>query len=246
MNDGIQALTEKEKETLRLIVRGHDAKSAARELDLSVHTINERLRTARRKLDVTSSREAARMLFESEAATPENLAYESLGDASVAAPADQSRGGHFGPYLIGGLIVMSLVLAALFFASSAPLQEGAMYDVEQPEPIAAEDTTLEQAAREWLTLVDASDWQASFDAAGSAFQEPNTVANWQTASELARVPLGKVVARNAIGFEDVNAPPGGYKIVRFQTDFENRSGLTESVTLQFEDGQWKAVGYFIS
>lgn len=77
MTAAIDQLTEKEKETLRLIVRGHDAKSAAIELDLSVHTINERLRSARRKLDVTSSREAARVLYESEAQaaerTPKNL-----------------------------------------------------------------------------------------------------------------------------------------------------------------------------
>ena len=56
MAEQLDTLTDKEKETLRLIVRGHDAKTAARELGLSVHTINERLRAARRKLDVTSSR----------------------------------------------------------------------------------------------------------------------------------------------------------------------------------------------
>lgn len=67
---GIDALTDREKQTLRLIVRGHDAKSIARELDLSVHTINERLRDARRKLAVSSSREAARMLLEVEDASP--------------------------------------------------------------------------------------------------------------------------------------------------------------------------------
>ena len=44
MADGYDALTEKEKETLRLMARGHDAKSAASALSLSVHTINERLR----------------------------------------------------------------------------------------------------------------------------------------------------------------------------------------------------------
>ena len=63
MTDGLAQLTEKEKETLRLMVRGHDAKSMARELSLSVHTINDRLRAARRKLGVTSSKEAARKLF---------------------------------------------------------------------------------------------------------------------------------------------------------------------------------------
>ncbi|GAA0731919.1 MULTISPECIES: helix-turn-helix domain-containing protein [Sphingomonas] len=56
------ALTEREKTTLRLLLAGHDAKSIARELELSVHTVNERLRDARRKLGVASSREAARRL----------------------------------------------------------------------------------------------------------------------------------------------------------------------------------------
>lgn len=66
MSVGYQTLTEKEKQTLRLIVRGHDAKSSARHLGLSVHTVNERLRDARRKLEVSSSREAARLLLEKE------------------------------------------------------------------------------------------------------------------------------------------------------------------------------------
>ena len=48
VKEGLWALTENEKQTLRLMVRGHDAKSIARSLDLSVHTINERLRDARR------------------------------------------------------------------------------------------------------------------------------------------------------------------------------------------------------
>ena len=56
MDSRIARLTEKEKAALRLIVEGHDAKSMARALDLSVHTINDRLRAARRKLGVTSSR----------------------------------------------------------------------------------------------------------------------------------------------------------------------------------------------
>ena len=56
MTEGYQSLTEKEKQTLRLVVQGYDAKSMARHLGLSVHTINERLRYARRKMAVSSSR----------------------------------------------------------------------------------------------------------------------------------------------------------------------------------------------
>jgi DNA-binding CsgD family transcriptional regulator len=60
------SLTSKELEVLALIARGHDAKSAARELSVSSHTIYERLRRARAKLGVNSSREAARIVFQSE------------------------------------------------------------------------------------------------------------------------------------------------------------------------------------
>lgn len=88
ISESIESLTAKEKETLRLMVRGHDAKSMARELDLSVHTINDRLREARRKLGVTSSREAARLVFEYEGAAPENLADKQLRDASSIATTD--------------------------------------------------------------------------------------------------------------------------------------------------------------
>src|SRR3546814_1864726 len=80
---GIQALTEKEKETLRLLVDGHDAKSMARHLGLSVHTINERLRDARRKMSASSSREAARQLREIEGRQPEVLRDKALGEVAA-------------------------------------------------------------------------------------------------------------------------------------------------------------------
>src|SRR3546814_3464446 len=86
---GINALTEKEKQTLRLIVRGHDAKSIARNLDLSVHTINERLRDARRKLTVSSSREAARLLFDAEGEPPNPSGDTKIGEAVTAPDVEQ-------------------------------------------------------------------------------------------------------------------------------------------------------------
>jgi DNA-binding CsgD family transcriptional regulator len=69
MKGDVQSLSDRERETLRLLGRGHDAKSIASTLDLSVHTVNERLREVRRKLGVSSSREAARLLLANEAAS---------------------------------------------------------------------------------------------------------------------------------------------------------------------------------
>lgn len=66
-------LTEKELEVLSLIARGHDAKSAARHLHVSTHTIYERLRRAREKVGASNSREAARLVFESASADNKNL-----------------------------------------------------------------------------------------------------------------------------------------------------------------------------
>ncbi len=56
-------ITEREEAVLRLLVQGHEAKSIAATLGLSVHAVNERLRDARRKLGASSSREAARRFF---------------------------------------------------------------------------------------------------------------------------------------------------------------------------------------
>ncbi|MEI4505865.1 helix-turn-helix transcriptional regulator [Sphingopyxis sp. CCNWLW253] len=120
---GLQALTEKEKETLRLLVDGHDAKSMARHLGLSVHTINERLRDARRKMSASSSREAARQLREIERQDPQFLADSGLGDGAAAtgmgelrAPAGTRRMLRGFGWIAGG-VFMSISLA-LFALSS--------------------------------------------------------------------------------------------------------------------------------
>ncbi len=71
MSEAPFGLSEKESEVLRLLTQGHDAKSAATSLGLSVHTVNERLREARAKTQSSSSRGAARLLAETE--RPKNL-----------------------------------------------------------------------------------------------------------------------------------------------------------------------------
>ena len=75
----VQKLTPRQKEILRLILNGFDAKSAARELGISVHTVNEHLSEARRQLGVSSSREAARILGQAESAPPNNMGPKRLG-----------------------------------------------------------------------------------------------------------------------------------------------------------------------
>src|SRR5688500_5405941 len=56
----VEALTDKELEILRLLTAGHTVKSIAARLGRSEASINERLRDARRKTGIGSSRELAR------------------------------------------------------------------------------------------------------------------------------------------------------------------------------------------
>nr|WP_269748064.1 DUF4019 domain-containing protein [Altererythrobacter lutimaris] len=257
MQDGFDALTTKEKDTLRLMLRGHDAKSMANHLELSVHTINERLRAARRKLGVTSSREAARILAERDQEIAKQSAYKPLGDAISSNPIDNgfaadavsaagNRKSLFPPIAIGGFVFMLVVLSALSLAIIGAQPDQNTFTSKAPDAIAESDASKEGAARSWLLLVDAGDWQASFDAAGKSFQEPNTLETWRSASEQARVPLGNAHRREMIEVTSVNAPPNGFEIVRFRTDFENRQEAIETVTLEREGASWKVVGYFIS
>ena len=77
--DGLQKLTPRQKEILRLLLGGFDTKSIARELDISVHTVTEHLREARRHLSVSNSREAARILGQAESAPPNNMGPSNIG-----------------------------------------------------------------------------------------------------------------------------------------------------------------------
>ena len=61
-DDRLAALTDAEKEVLRLYLVHSDVKLVARAIDRSVHAVDMRLRSARRKLGVTRTLDAALLL----------------------------------------------------------------------------------------------------------------------------------------------------------------------------------------
>lgn len=240
---GIEALTEKEKETLRLLVSGYDAKSMASHLGLSVHTVNERLRDARRKMAVSSSREAARQLRQVEHQGPEIFGDKALGDANPA-DRDEPAASVEAPrmvrplgWIVGGLL-MSLTLALLAFSS---MNGTAVAPAAAPSTAPAESAAV-GAARDWLALVDKGDWTASWQATGAQFRSLNTVEVWAKVSEKVRPPLGAVKSRVLMSEETVPAPPAGYQLVKFRTDYANKPGAIETLSLVREGGSWRVVG----
>lgn len=259
VRDGLRTLTEKEKQTLRLIVRGHDAKSIARVQNLSVHTINERLRDARRKLSVSSSREAARMLHDAEdgngsSPTPDSLGDKHMGEDTARPAMDQERAPHGArrafrpPAMIIGVFIMTITLGLLALAA---LTQGTASPPLPAPPITAtpvvatRDAAVVSTARQWLALLDERNWAETYRGTSTAFRQLNTLAAWTDASHAVRDPLGAMQSRTLVSVEILPAPPAGYEVVKFRTSFANRRDAVETVTLEREDGGWRVAGIII-
>lgn len=74
----ISKLTEKQKTCLRLVAQGYNTKHIARQIDVSAHTVDQRIRNALRALEVEDRFAAARILAEAEAdPTYQRLIYQA-------------------------------------------------------------------------------------------------------------------------------------------------------------------------
>jgi DNA-binding CsgD family transcriptional regulator len=254
MTAGYEALTEKEKETLRLLLGGHDAKSIARHLGLSVHTIHERLRDARRKMVVSSSREAARLLHRIESQAPELLGDKPMGDAARSAPThpepqsprsagEWRRAG----WIVGGLaMTISLALLALLAQSSPSLSSGGNWPSSTPvsipasvAPTSTSEAAATEAARHFRALLDQDDWAGSWKATHTSFQLLNTVEWWAQASQSVRKRLGKPLTRELAGVDFTAAPPNGYWAIRFKARYSKQGSVVETLQLASEGGSWR-------
>ena len=264
MAAGVDQLTDRERDVLRLLLAGHTAKSAAAELDLSVHTINDYLREARKKLGVSSSREAARILGEHETsppqnrphAAPENLAPQQMGmgAAPIAAntpmPSATPAGRRALPWIIGGIVMLTAAIAAtLFFASAGGSDTGQMQAEQQLETTVGENAVAEEAAREWLALIDAGKYSQSWAEAGPKFKSAITADLWAAQAGPVRKPLGKVLNRTlssaTADMTLAGMPEGDYRMLVFDTDFATAGEASETVVMSKENGEWGVIGYFI-
>ena len=134
-------------------------------------------------------------------------------------------------------MTLVLILAAL------AAQQAAAPSAAAPTPVAeAPNPAVVDAAQQFLTMIDAADWQGSYRASGAAFRKLNTEKLWADTSTQVRAPLGPMLSRTFVSQEYVLAPPHGFQVVKFRTSFANKSDAVETVTLDREDGVWRAVG----
>ena len=257
MQGRVHTLSEREKETLRLLLRGHDAKSAATALGLSVHTVNERLREARRKLGVGSSREAARLLAQAEGADPNFSGDKLLGVAAATLPGrdhdasdNPPRKGQTPAWLFRGMMIMLAIVVVVAVATLVQVDGGLRpMPVALAAPSSPADKTGVAVAEAWARLLDTQRWSESWKASATSFKSKITEAGWASTIQPLRGQLGSVSSRSLKSVQSTTtlpgAPDGDYKIVQFDTAFDNKSDAVETVVLAREGTAWVVSGYFI-
>lgn len=78
MADTLPTLSEGERQCLRLVAQGFNSKEIARQLHVSEHTVDQRVRTSLRKYGVPSRKEAARLFVSTLQSQPQSGTYQPL------------------------------------------------------------------------------------------------------------------------------------------------------------------------
>jgi hypothetical protein len=106
------------------------------------------------------------------------------------------------------------------------------------------------AASSWLALVDAGNYQASWQQAAGLFQSAVTEQSWASAAQAARAPLGTIQSRQVESTTYTRtlpgAPDGEYVVIKYTSRFAGKASAVETVTpLKEKDGSWRVSGYYV-
>ena len=108
-----------------------------------------------------------------------------------------------------------------------------------------------KAADDWLRLIDAADYNATWDTAGPLFQSQITKQRWSESAGTARAPLGGVTTRTvrnaSYRMSLPGAPDGEYVTIIYDTAFTLKAAGVETVAVMRDPGtgKWQVVGYFV-
>jgi len=132
-----------------------------------------------------------------------------------------------------------VMLAALAASSIAPASLA-----QDPRALQAQE-----AAREWLALADRQDADAARSAAGAKFRDALAADRWRDALRSVRGPLGEVTQRTVVTTQLTRTlsgqPDGDYALVAFRTSWSRKPVGRELVSLEYESGRWRVIGYVI-
>jgi hypothetical protein len=105
-----------------------------------------------------------------------------------------------------------------------------------------------EIASGFLRKLDANDAGGTWRELASPLRERVPEAQWPAQIAQMRAPLGQPVARElasaAYAEQLVDAPPGKYFMVEFESRYSD-ADCGERVVAMFEHGAWRVAGYFV-
>ncbi len=117
--------------------------------------------------------------------------------------------------------------------------------------VAAADQSQQvtDAAKSWLSLVDAGQYERSWSEASKLFQAHVSKTQWTAEVKAVREPLGAVDLRSAPSVRFTTSlpgvPDGQYAVLQFHSKFAHKAEAIETVTMMLDDGAWRLAGYFV-
>lgn len=106
-----------------------------------------------------------------------------------------------------------------------------------------------EAAEEWLALVDAGQFETSWERAASLFRSSVSAEKWAMSVSTVRRPFGELISRELLSANSMTslpgAPDGQYVVIRYRAKFEKKRAAIETVTPMLDDGDWKVSGYYV-
>ncbi len=142
------------------------------------------------------------------------------------------------------LLGLGLLLVSLGFLNAQQKP-----DQTKPDQGKAEQAA-QAAAESWLALVDAGNYDQSWEEAASIFKEQVTKEQWKSALETVHSQVGKLQSRKlksaTYAKNPPSAPPGEYVNIQYDSKFEKLPAGVESVVPMLDkDGKWRVSGYFV-
>ena len=105
------------------------------------------------------------------------------------------------------------------------------------------------SAMDWLHVVDAGEYDKSWQQTGQFFQKQVSSTAWQQALNQVRTPLGAVTSREVLSAKEYDSlpgvPEGNYLVITLNTDFTEKPASVETITLTKTGDNWQPIGYFI-
>ena len=147
---------------------------------------------------------------------------------------------------------MHRLVVAVMFATTALTGAARPIHAQTTQPTA--DTTAAvqaaQAAGEaWLALFVEGKAKETWAETSKHFQAAVPEGAWAQQVAALRTQLGtfgnRTLQEARYATDVPNAPPGEYVALIYQSEFANLPSAREIVSLTFEDGHWKVIGYFV-